>query len=78
MAPGLKIIAIDGETFDPDLVEMVIKRARKDGAPIELLVQNASYFTPLRVQYTGGPKYPRLERIAGVTDLMTPVVTARP
>lgn len=77
LAPGLKIIAIDGETFDPDLFEVALKQAQKDKAPIELLVQNASYYSTLRIQYTSGPRYPHLERADGTPDLLTPVVTAR-
>ena len=77
LTPGAKILAIDGEEFDPDLLEMVIKRAQQDHAPIDLSIQNGAYFTTVRMQYTGGPKYPRLERLPGKTDWLTPVVTAR-
>ena len=42
LTPGAKILAIDGEEFDPDLLEAVIKRAQRDRAPIELSVQNGA------------------------------------
>ena len=77
LTPGAKILAIDGEEFDPDLLEAVIKRAQRDRAPIELSVQNGAYFTTLHIQYAGGPKYPRLERLPGKTDWLTPVLMAR-
>ena len=77
LAPGLKIVAVDGESFDPDLLAGAVKRAQKDQAPIELLVHNLDYYSTLRISYSGGPKYPRLERIDGKRDLLTAVTTAK-
>ena len=73
----MKIIAIDGEAFDADLLTGAIKRAAKDKQPVELLVQILDYYSTLRINYAGGEKYPRLERVDGKVDLLTPIATAR-
>jgi predicted metalloprotease with PDZ domain len=77
LVPGMKIVAVDGEAFDPDLLELAIQRTAKAKATIELLVQIQDYFSTVRITYAGGPKYPRLERIADKPDLLTPVVTTK-
>ena len=77
LVPGMKIIAIDGEAFDADLLTGAIKRAAKDKQPVELLVQILDYYSTLRINYAGGEKYPRLERVDGKVDLLTPIATAR-
>ena len=54
LAPGLKIIAIDGEAFDADLLTSAISRAQNDKKPIELLVSNQDYFSTVRIKYDAG------------------------
>ena len=77
LIPGMKIVAIDAEAFDADLLTAAIKRAAKDKAPIELLVQNLDYYSTVRISYNGGEKYPRLVRVDGAADLLTPIATAK-
>ena len=77
LAPGLKIIAIDGEAFDADLLTSAITRAQKDKAPIELLVANQDYYSTVRIKYDGGNKYPQLIRVDGKPDLLTLIVKGR-
>lgn len=77
LVPGMKIVAVDGEAFAPELLELAIKRAQKFKAPIELLVHNLDYYSTIRISYDGGLKYPSLERIAEQPDLLTPIVTPR-
>ncbi|MBI3715009.1 MAG: M61 family metallopeptidase [Betaproteobacteria bacterium] len=77
LAPSMKIVAVDGEAFDADLLTAAVARAQKDKKPIELLVQNQDYYSTLRVQYGEGLKYPRLVRLDGSADRITPIVTAK-
>ncbi len=77
LAPGLKIIAIDGEAFDADLLTSAVSRAQKDKAPIELLVSNQDYYSTVRIKYDAGNKYPRLVRVDGKPDLLTEISKAK-
>lgn len=77
LIPGMKIVAIDGEAFDADLLSNAIKRAARDKAAIELLVQNLDYYSTVRISYVGGEKYPRLVRVDGTPDLLTLIATTK-
>ena len=77
LTPGLKIIAIDGEAFDADLLTDAVTRAQKDHAPIELLVANQDYYSTVRIKYDGGNKYPQLVRVEGKPDLLTAIAKAK-
>ncbi len=77
LAPGLKIVAINGEAFDADVLNDAITRAQKDKTPIELLVANQDYFSSVRIKYEGGHKYPRLTRVDGIADLLTGITQSK-
>jgi predicted metalloprotease with PDZ domain len=77
MTPGMKIVAVNGEAFDADLLAAAVTRAQKEKTPIELLVQIQDYYSTMRIAYTDGLKYPRLVRVEGTEDRITPIVTAK-
>lgn len=79
MSPNMKIIAINGEAFDGDVMADVVKAAAagKQKAPIELMIQNQDYYSTIRINYQGGAKYPRLERVEGKADLLTLISGAK-
>ncbi len=79
MSPSMKIVAINGEAFDGDVMADVVKAdaAGKQKAPIELLIQNQDYYSTIRINYQGGAKYPRLERVEGKPDLLTLISGAK-
>lgn len=77
LAPGMKILAINGEAFDPETIDLVLKRAQQNKQAIEVLAQNLSYFSTFKIQYTEGPKYPHLTRLDGNHDWITPITTAK-
>ena len=45
--------------------------------PIELLVKEFDRYRSVRIDYHGGLRYPRLERIEGRPDYLTPILGAR-
>ena len=77
LAPGLKIVAVNGETFDAEQFVAAIVRAQKDKSAIELLVHNQDYYSTVRVAYFDGPKYPKLVRVDGAPDLLTTIAAAK-
>ncbi len=44
--------------------------------PVELLIRFGEAFKTIKLDYNGGHKYPRLERVSGKPDLITPIYTA--
>jgi predicted metalloprotease with PDZ domain len=68
LAPGEKIIAVDGQIFSAELLKQAIRAARDPAAPIHLIVQADSFVKMADIDYHGGERYPVLERVNGTTD----------
>ncbi|MGA9422153.1 MAG: M61 family peptidase [Rhodanobacteraceae bacterium] len=77
LAPGMKIVAVDGEAYDVDLLKAAVKTAKTDQRPIELLVRNGEIFSTVRIDYHDGPRYPHLMRIDGTPDRLGAIIRAR-
>jgi predicted metalloprotease with PDZ domain len=77
LAPGLKIIAVNGDKYTAEILKDAITAAKSTTAPIELLVQNGGTFSTVKVNYHGGLRYPRLQRIDATPDRVGDIVKAR-
>jgi predicted metalloprotease with PDZ domain len=77
LAPGMKLVAVNGDKYTADILKDAIVVAKNSPAPIELLVQNGDTYSTAKVTYHGGPRYPRLERIAGTPDRLGEIARAR-
>jgi predicted metalloprotease with PDZ domain len=71
---AMKLVAVNGRRWTPDLLRTAIKAAVTNTPPIELLVENEDYFKSCKVEYHGGEKYPRLERDPSRTDLLSEIL----
>jgi predicted metalloprotease with PDZ domain len=70
VAPGMKLVAVNGRKWSPDDLHAAIRRAKTAGEAIELLIENEDFFRTYQVDYHGGERYPHLERISGKPDLL--------
>jgi predicted metalloprotease with PDZ domain len=70
IGPGMKLIAVNGRKWNPDILHDAIKAAQGTSEPIELLVENAQFFQTYFVAYHGGDRNPHLERVSGQPDLL--------
>lgn len=77
IGPGMKVVAVNGRRFTPELLKTAIAEAKSGSAPIELLVENADFFRTHRVDYHGGLRYPHLVRAEGQEDRLAAVLKAR-
>jgi predicted metalloprotease with PDZ domain len=75
IGPGMKLIAINGRKWSPDVLRAALKSAQGSAAPIDLLVENAQFFRTYSVDYHDGEKNPHLERIAEKTDTLDVLLT---
>jgi len=71
-----KILAVNGIAYSADRIKGAITAATS-GKPIELLIRNGDHFRTVTMNYTGGLRYPRLERIEGTPDLLGRIFEAR-
>jgi predicted metalloprotease with PDZ domain len=79
VGPGVKIVAVNGRATGKDLqaqLETALTTAH-GGPPIHLLLLGGDVYRDVAVDYRGGPRYPRLERIAGTPDLLSRVAAVR-
>lgn len=75
LAPGMKIIAVNGRRYSADGLREALKAAVTDTAPLALLAENRDYFATYTIDYHGGEKYPTLERDTTKPDVLTNVIT---
>nr|WP_240606331.1 peptidase M61 [Phenylobacterium kunshanense] len=71
-----RIAAVNGIAYDADRLKKAITEA-KAGKPIELLLKNGDHYRTAAITYTGGLRYPRLERIEGTPDLISRIYEPR-
>lgn len=69
---GGKLIAVNGVAYDADLLKEAITAA-KAGPPVSLIVKDGDHFRVVAIDYHGGLKYPRLERIEGTPDRLSAI-----
>ena len=77
IGPGMKVIAINGRRFTPDILRDAIKAAKGSSAPIELLVENDDYYKVYKLDYHGGEMYPHLVRDESKPDLLGEILKAK-
>jgi len=61
LVSGAKIVAINGDEYSND----VFKAALKAGKPMQIILRQDKYYRTLTLAYSGGLRYPRLEKIGG-------------
>ena len=71
-APGQTLEAVNGLAYTGDRLKDSV-RAAQSGKPIELLVRTFDTFSTLSIHYTGGLRYPDLERIDGTPDALADI-----
>jgi predicted metalloprotease with PDZ domain len=77
IAPEMKLVAVNGRRWTPDVLREAIRAVKGGGESIELLLENDDYFHTYRVDYHGGERYPHLERVTGKPDLLTDIAAMK-
>jgi len=77
ISPDMKLIAVNGRNWSPELLREAIAGAKGSSQLIELLVENAGAFETFKLSYHEGERYPHLAREASGADLLTPILSPR-
>ncbi|MBU4435962.1 MAG: peptidase M61, partial [Alphaproteobacteria bacterium] len=78
LTQGVTLVAVNGETYDADKLKDAIKAAAKPENPlVELLVKDGERYRTVKIDYRGGLRYPRLERVAGTPARLDDILAAR-
>ncbi|MCI0377672.1 MAG: hypothetical protein L0215_08710 [Gemmataceae bacterium] len=73
VGPGMRIIAVNARRWSDKVFRAALAATATTGR-IELLVENGDLFQSVTLEYKGGERYPRLERIEGQPDLLEVIV----
>ncbi len=74
LASTVQLVAVNGFAYKPELLREAITQA-KNGSGVELLVKSADRYRTVRIDYRGGLRYPKLERIEGTPDRLTQILS---
>jgi predicted metalloprotease with PDZ domain len=77
IGPGMKLVAVNGHRYTPDVMRSALKAGKAGSAPLELLVENTDYFKTYKIDYHGGERYPHLVRDESKPDLLTEIYRAK-
>jgi predicted metalloprotease with PDZ domain len=77
LAPGQKLVAVNGRKYSDDHLREAVKRSAKAAGPIELIVETDEFVKVLRVDYRGGSRNPVLERDESKPDRLQEIFKPR-
>jgi predicted metalloprotease with PDZ domain len=77
IAPGSKILAVNGHIFSNDALKDAIKAAKGAADPIHLIVQADMFVSSFDIDYHDGERYPALERIEGTPAYLDNITAPR-
>jgi predicted metalloprotease with PDZ domain len=77
LSKGPTLLAVNLREYKAEVLSAAITAAKNGGDPVELLVKDDAAYRIVRIDYRGGLRYPRLERIEGTPDLLTAILSAR-
>ncbi len=74
VAPGMKIAGVNMRRFTLDELFSAIASTKELQTPLELLIENADYFSIRTLDYHEGQKYARLRRDGSKPDLLREII----
>ena len=77
IGPGMKVIAVNGRHFSPEVLRDAIKASKNSNGTIDLLVENTDYYKTYKLDYHGGESYPHLVRDESKPDLLSEILKAK-
>ncbi|MGA9385746.1 MAG: M61 family peptidase [Candidatus Sulfotelmatobacter sp.] len=77
IGPGMKLIAVNGHQYSPEVLRDALRAGKSSTAPLELLVENTDYYKTYALDYHGGERYPHLVRDESKPDLLSEIYKAQ-
>jgi len=75
LAPGQKLVAINGLVASADSLHEAILQAKSSTDPIHFLIQTETYIKPIDVDYHGGEMFPAMVRVDGAKDYLDEITS---
>ena len=77
LGPGMKLVAINGRKWAPEILSQEIQGARQSKTPIEVTAEHGDALRTFRIDYHGGERYPHLERDPARPDLLSDILAPK-
>jgi predicted metalloprotease with PDZ domain len=77
ITPDMQIAAVNGIAFKPDVLRKALTDAEKTQETLKLLVKRGDEFQTITIDYHGGLRYPKLERVEGTPDRLDAILAAK-
>ena len=77
LTSGSEIIAVNGVTYSAERLQRAVTAAKTSTKPIELLIKSSDVFRTIAINYSGGLRYPKLERIPETPDRLSDLLAPR-
>ena len=74
---GTQVVAVNDAAFSADALRRAITAAKDSAEPIRLLLKNGDQYRTIALDYHGGLRYPRLERVNGTPDRIGAILEPR-
>jgi predicted metalloprotease with PDZ domain len=72
--PDMQITAVNGTAFKVDVLKTAITDAEKNESPMKFLLKRGDQFETIELNYHGGLRYPKLERVASAPDRLDAIL----
>ena len=77
LAEGAQVLAVNGIAYSAEVLSDAVRAAQAGPAPIELILKNGDRFSVVKLNYTGGLRYPHLEKVGTGPALLDDILKAR-
>ncbi|MFL6722086.1 MAG: M61 family metallopeptidase [Sphingomonas sp.] len=74
---GSELVAVNGRKFDGDALKRAIKDAAGSGPAPELLIHDGDVYRTARLDWHGGLRYPRLEKVGNASGTLDALLAPR-
>ena len=74
---GTQVVAVNGTSYSNESLRRVVTAAKAEPVPIELLLKAGDQYRTVAIDYSGGLRYPHLERDAAAADHLAAILAPR-
>jgi len=75
IGPGMKIIAVNTRRYSSKVLDEALSASKSPGQPIILLLEDGDFYRTFKLDYHGGARHARLERLKDQPDLLTKILS---
>jgi predicted metalloprotease with PDZ domain len=77
LTKGMTLVAVNDLAYKPERMDAALRGNRDGRSPLRLLVKDGELYRTVTIDWRGGPRYPRLERVPGTQDRLAEALRPR-